>query len=252
MKKVGAFLFCLVTIISCVPVGANLPPNSMFNRTTRTGQNLFQAIISQGIPQDPVNLLFRMFDYNQGRIPNTTTAVIVDYSQVSTVKRLYFLHFDTGIVERFYVSHGIRSGVLQTRSFSNQVDSWKSSLGFYYAKGTYVSPKNGQSLYLEGIDRSNNNARARLIVMHGAKYVSDDFIQKNGRLGWSQGCFAVEVEVLPMLIAALEGGSIVLSYHKDLMTYSRQYPSDQELMGKEVVPPNVNREITPGEGGDNN
>jgi hypothetical protein len=222
-------------------------PNSMFNRKTTSGQNLYQAVISQGISEEPVNLLFRMFDYNYGRIANTKTAVIVDYSKISTEKRLYFLHLDSGLVEKFYVSHGINSGVLETRSFSNLMDSWKSSLGFYYAKGTYNSAKNGPSLKLEGIDRSNDNARNRLIVMHGAKYVSDDFIQRNGRLGWSQGCFAVALDVLPMLLNSMQNGSLLLSYHKDLWKYARQYPSEQEVMGNEVVPPGVNTQITPEE-----
>ncbi|MGE5086062.1 MAG: murein L,D-transpeptidase catalytic domain family protein [Bacillota bacterium] len=225
--------------------------SSMFERRIASGENLYQALLRQQMPEDAVNLLFRMFDYNQGRIPNTTTAVIVDYSQISTVKRLYLIHFDTGAIERFYVAHGVRSGVLESRSFSNQIDSWKSSLGFYYAKGSYNSSKNGPSLYLEGIDRSNNNARNRLIVMHGAKYASDEFILKNGRLGWSQGCFAVGVEVLPYLLNALQGGSILLSYHKDLMQDSRRNPDEQQLMGEEIIPPGVNRNITPGEGGDN-
>ena len=226
--------------------------SSMFDRRTNSGESLYQALLRQQIPNEALDLIFRMFDYNQGRIPNTTTAVIVDYSQISTVKRLYLLHFDTGQVERFYVAHGIRSGVLESRSFSNQVDSWKSSLGFYFAKGSYNSSKNGLSLYLEGIDKSNNNARTRLIVMHGAKYVSDDFIFKNGRLGWSQGCFAVGVEALPYLLNTLQGGSILLSYHKDLMWYSRRYPDDQSVVGEEIIPPGVNRNLTPGEGGDGN
>lgn len=241
-----------IVLILCLLYGAvGFGGPSMFDRQTKSGENLYQALIRQQMPEDAVDLLFRMFDYNQGRIPNTTTAVIVDYSQISTLKRLYLIHFDTGLIERFYVAHGIRSGVLESRSFSNQMDSWKSSLGFYYAKGSYNSSKNGPSLYLEGIDRSNNNARNRLIVMHGAKYVSDEFISKNGRLGWSQGCFAVGLEALPYLLNALQGGSILLSFHKDLMWYSRQNPDDQKLLGEEIVPPGVNRNITPGEGGDN-
>jgi hypothetical protein len=228
-------------------VAAEAAPNSMFNRKTTTGQNLYQTLLSQGVPEEPLNLTFRMFDYNYGRIPNTKTAVIVNYTEISTSKRLYFMHLDSGVVERFYVSHGINSGVLETRSFSNLMDSWKSSLGFYFAKGSYNSAKNGPSLKLEGIDRSNDNAKNRLIVLHGAKYVGDDFIQRNGRLGWSQGCFAVAPEVLPVLLSSLQGGSLLLSYHKDLWRYARQYPTEQEVMGNEVVPSGVNTRITPEE-----
>ncbi|MEK2690080.1 murein L,D-transpeptidase catalytic domain family protein [Bdellovibrio sp. GT3] len=226
---------------------ASFAPNSMFNRKTTSGKNLYKELIAQGVPEEPLNLLFRMFDYNVGRIPNTKSAVIVDYTQSSVQKRLLFLKFDTGTIERTYVSHGINSGVLETRSFSNLIDTWKSSLGFYFAKGSYNSWKNGPSLKLEGIDRSNSNAKDRLIVLHGAKYVSEDFILRNGRLGWSQGCFAVQPEVLQPIINALQSGSLILSYHKDLWRQAREYPNDQEVLGNEVVPPNVNTRITPEE-----
>ncbi|HWU44620.1 MAG TPA: murein L,D-transpeptidase catalytic domain family protein, partial [Bdellovibrio sp.] len=141
-------------------------------------------------------------------------------------------------------------GVIETRSFSNQVDSWKSSIGFYFAKGTYVSQKNGLSLYLDGIDYSNNNARVRSIVLHGAKYVSDEFIQQNGRLGWSEGCPSVAVDANAYIINLLQSGSIIFSYERDLLAYSKHYPSDQEKMGNEILPPGVNTNPTPGEGGD--
>lgn len=104
-------------------------------------------------------------------------------------------------------------------------------------------------MYLDGIDRSNSNARQRSIVLHGASYVSEDFISKNGRLGWSEGCFAVGLPYVKNLVKLLANGSILFSYHKDLIAYSRKNPSEQALPGKEVVPPGVNRNRTPGEGG---
>lgn len=223
--------------------------DSMYNRRVAGGRLLFDVLLEQYVPREPLDLLFRMFDYNEGRIPNTDFAVLVDYSRPSVEKRLYLMNLRTGRVERFYVAHGIRSGILETRSFSNLPDSWKSSLGFYYAKGTYLSSKNGLSLYLDGIDRSNNNSRIRNIVLHGASYVSDDFILRNGRLGWSEGCFAVGLEHVQYLINTLQSGSILLSYHKDLIAYSRRYPSEQALLGDEIIPPGVNTRRNPGEGG---
>lgn len=222
---------------------------SLFNRRLGDGRFLFDVLQERGVPREPLDLLFRMFDYNEGRIPNVTTAVIVDYSRPSTEKRLYLINLFNGAIERFYVAHGIRSGVLETRNFSNLPDSWKSSLGFYYAKGTYISEKNGLSLYLDGIDRSNNNARLRTIVLHGARYVSDEFIRRNGRLGWSEGCFAVGLEHVNYLVNILQSGSILLSYHKDLMGLSRRYPTEQALMGDEIIPPGVNTRRNPEEGG---
>lgn len=237
------FIICLIFF------GSNVFAGSLFDRRVQDGRLLFDIFIEQGLDRAAVDLIFRMFDYNQGRIPNLEHTVLVDYSLPSTVKRLFLLNLQTGAVERFYVAHGIRSGVLEARYFSNLVDSWKSSLGFYYAKGTYQSEKNGLSLYLEGIDRSNDNAKSRNIVLHGAKYVSEEFILKNGRLGWSEGCFAVGLESVNTLIALLQKGSLILAYHKDLMGYSRRYPSEQSVIGEEEIPSGVNKNRTSGEGG---
>lgn len=222
---------------------------SMFNRRVITGRYLFDVLLEQSVPREPLDLIFRMFDYNEGDIPNTDYAILVDYSRPSTEKRLYLLNLRSGVVERFYVAHGIRSGILEARSFSNLLDSWKSSLGFFYAKGTYMSPKNGLSLYLDGVDRSNNNSRLRNIVLHGASYVSEDFILRNRRLGWSEGCFAVGLEHVQYLVNIMQSGSILFSYHKDLIGYSRRYPAEQSLVGEELLPPGVNTRRNPGEGG---
>ncbi|WII72925.1 murein L,D-transpeptidase catalytic domain family protein [Bdellovibrio sp. 22V] len=222
---------------------------SLFQRQLPDGRLVFDAILEQGIPRPALDLIFRMYDYNEGLIPNTTHTVLVDYSLPSTSKRLFLINLETALVESFYVAHGIRSGVVESRSFSNMTDSWKSSLGFFFAKGTYNSQKNGLSLYLEGIDRSNDNAKNRAIVLHGAKYVSEEFIRNNGRLGWSEGCFAVGLEHVNTLVNLLQNGSILFSYHKDLIGLSRRYPSDQSLYGQEILPPGVNTRRTPGEGG---
>lgn len=221
----------------------------MFDRRASDGRLVFDSLIGQGLPHEAVDLLFRMFDYNEGIIPNIDSAVIVDYSKPSTVKRLYLLNLVEGTFESFYVAHGIRSGILEARNFSNLSETWKSSLGFYFAKGTFLGKKNGLSLYLDGVDASNDNARVRNIVLHGAKYVSEDFIRQNGRLGWSEGCFAVGVEHLNYLVTSLQAGSLILSYHKDLMKYARRNPQEQALIGDEYIPAGVNQQRVPGEGG---
>jgi len=240
-----ALLFSILIFMMTLNAGAA----SLFQKRTPDGRFLFDVFVEQNLPQAAVDLMFRMFDFNEGRIENTQYAVLVDYSLPSTEKRLYLMNLDTGAVESFYVAHGIRSGVLEARSFANSLDSWKSSLGFYYAKGSYISNKNGLSLYLDGIDRSNSNARARAIVLHGARYASDEFIAQNGRLGWSEGCFAVGLEHIEYLVNLLQNGSLLFSYHKDLMGFSRRFPQEQALIGEEDVPPGVNLRRMPGEGG---
>ena len=75
-------------------------------------------------------------------------------------------------------------------SFSNEVGSYKSSLGFYLTGNTYQG-KNGYSLLLDGLEKGiNDRARERAIVVHGAAYANPS-VCKSGRLGRSFGCPAL-------------------------------------------------------------
>jgi len=48
--------------------------------------------------------------------------------------------------------------------------------------------------------------------MHGADYVSADFIRNHGRLGRSLGCHAVPVEISKEIIQTIKGGSCLFIY----------------------------------------
>ncbi len=110
------------------------------------------------------------------------------------------------------VSHGRNSGELMAENFSNIPGSNESSPGFYVTGETYIG-KHGLSLALDGLETGiNDKARARAIVIHGADYVSDDFIRTHGRLGRSQGCPAVPVELSEEIIKTIKGGSCLFIY----------------------------------------
>ena len=85
------------------------------------------------------------------------------------------------------------------------------------------------SLYLDGMERgTNHNARSRYIVMHGADYVSEEFIDENGRLGRSFGCPAVSRELEEEIIYTLAEGTCLFSYFPD-----SKYLSDSRLLDTE-------------------
>jgi hypothetical protein len=73
---------------------------------------------------------------------------------------------------------------------------------------------NGYSLRLRGLEEGvNDMAWDRLIVLHGAAYVSKAAVQALGRLGRSWGCPAVRKEIARRLIDTLRGGSPVFAYY---------------------------------------
>lgn len=121
---------------------------------------------------------------------------VVDFSKSSKEKRMWIIDLkNETILLNTYVAHGRGSGDDMATTFSNVAESYQSSLGFYVTNETYQG-KHGLSLKLDGFDRGINSlARERAIVIHGADYVSENFINKHGRLGRSHGCPAVPVEL---------------------------------------------------------
>jgi hypothetical protein len=142
---------------------------------------------------------------------------IIDYSSPSTVKRLYVIDFKKdAIVFKSYVAHGKNTGLDHALSFSNNIQSHKSSLGFYITGNTYYG-KHGYSLRLKGLEKEiNDNALKRAIVMHSANYVSRDFINVHGRLGRSYGCPAIPVENHQYLIDLIKNNTCLFVYYPDI------------------------------------
>ena len=76
--------------------------------------------------------------------------------------------------------------------------------------------KNGYSLHLLGLEKGiNDNADSRAIVMHGAEYVSEDYIQSQGYIGRSWGCPAVPEKLHKPIINKIKNGTCLFIYSPD-------------------------------------
>jgi hypothetical protein len=154
----------------------------------------------------------RLIDFKQKYDPASRQRyfAIVDFSKPSTSKRLFIFDTLANKVENYYVAHGRGSGENFAERFSNLSGSNSSSLGIYKTLNEY-NGQHGRSLRLEGLERTNSNAQARAVVMHTADYVSESFIRRTGRLGRSEGCFAVERSVGDKLIDELKDGAYIIA-----------------------------------------
>jgi hypothetical protein len=216
--------------VKAASVEAKLPTNqelqtAFYNQRTH---NLYQemALESQG-------LRFEVFEkaltgylnlQTEGRLSNEKQLLtVVDFELPSTEKRLWVLDLAAKQVKfHTLVAHGHNSGEDVATTFSNQNESNMSSLGFYVTKGEYMG-KHGRSLKLDGVDEGfNTNALERSVVMHGADYVSEDFIRQNGRLGRSLGCPALPMDQKDEIIEAVNGGTCLFLNGAD-QSYSSKY-----------------------------
>jgi hypothetical protein len=118
---------------------------------------------------------------------------IVDFTAPSSEKRLHLVNFESGEVRSLLVTHGSGSDPAHsgwTERFSNQHGSNASCHGAFKVLD-YYHGKHGRSQRLAGLDDSNSNALDRAIVIHGAWYAEPRIAADTGKLGRSQGCFAV-------------------------------------------------------------
>lgn len=139
---------------------------------------------------------------------------LVDFSLSANTKRLWVIDLSTNtILFNSLVAHGRNTGEEFAAKFSNKNESFQSSLGFY-ATGEIYTGKHGMSLKLDGLEKGvNDNARSRAVVIHGADYVSESFIRNHNRLGRSQGCPAIPVELTSSIINAIKDKSCLFIYH---------------------------------------
>ena len=194
---------------------------------TKSSDNSMQLMPAMRSVYDSLHLQLnglslQAFDYakkglekliSQGRIINDSIISIVDFSQPSSMKRLYILDIKNyKILFNTLVAHGKNSGQEWANSFSNQTSSFKSSPGFYITGQTYTG-LHGFSLKLEGVEKGiNDNAYQRAIVMHGADYVNESLIAARGYIGRSQGCPASPANKVAPIISTIKNGTCLFVY----------------------------------------
>lgn len=150
---------------------------------------------------------------NEDKLENNHLLTVIDFSLPSNQKRLWIINLkEKQILFNDLVAHGRNSGNIMAEKFSNISESHMSSQGFYLTGNTYHG-KHGLSLRLNGMEKEiNDNAFDRAIVMHGADYVSEEFIQTYGRLGRSYGCPSVSNAISKDVINTIKDETCLFIY----------------------------------------
>ena len=141
---------------------------------------------------------------------------IVDYSLPSNERRLWVLDLaQQRVLFHTLVAHGKNSGRLMAKQFSNGLDTLKSNIGTLLTGKTYWG-QHRYSLQLRGLEKGfNDHASMRHIVMHGAQYVSQAFVEAHGAPGTSWGCLALDKHLVRPIIDTIKNGTLVFLYYPD-------------------------------------
>lgn len=138
---------------------------------------------------------------------------ITDYGLRSHEPRLHMVDFVRGVVDSYRCAHGQGSDPEHDgwlKYFSNVPESWCSSKGAYMTFGWYTG-RYGTSIRLEGLDHTNSNALDRAIVMHRANYCEPAHLERYGKLGRSNGCFAMSDADFKLALLRLAGGRLLFA-----------------------------------------
>ena len=140
-------------------------------------------------------------------------AGVLDFGVHSAFPRFHFANLESGTVTSYRVAHGSGSDPEHDgwlKWFSNQPGSNATSRGAYISWEWYTG-KYGTSVRLGSLDSDNSNTFDRAIVMHAADYCSQAHVERWGRLGRSNGCFALAPDDFLIALAQLSGGRLLFA-----------------------------------------
>ena len=154
--------------------------------------------------------------YIQIQNKNPGVLIIIDYTKPSNEERFYVLDLNKKkLVYSTRVAHSKNSGLEIPLEFSDDPNSYQSSLGFFITLGEYNGAY-GYSLRLKGLEENiNANAEDRAIVIHGGDIVEDEYIKKFGFAGRSLGCPVLPHSLTRPVIDFIKHGRVLFIYGND-------------------------------------
>ena len=224
MKKVLIFLSLLIVSSLSFSEGTNLE-NINQNTVTEIETNPQKVILNVKSVYDSLNIKGKLdysifqkayLGYVQISNKNPGVLVIIDYTKPSNEERFYVLDLNKKqLVYSTRVAHSKNSGLEIPLEFSDDPNSYQSSLGFFLTLGEYNGAY-GYSLRLKGLEENiNANAESRAIVIHGGDIVNDEYIKKFGFAGRSLGCPVLPTALTKEIVNYIKHGRVLFIHGND-------------------------------------
>ena len=225
MKKVLIFFSMLLIANNNFAEEKLVTENTVENIQQPVEQKPQKIIIDVKSVYDSLNIKnkidYSMFQkaylgYVQISHKNPGVLIIIDYSKPSNEERFYVLDLNKKkLVYSTRVAHSKNSGLEIPLEFSDDPNSYQSSLGFFVTLGEYNGAY-GYSLRLKGLEENiNANAEDRAIVIHGGDIVEDEYIKKFGFAGRSLGCPVLPNSLTREIIDFIKHGRVLFIYGND-------------------------------------
>ena len=226
MKKALIFLSLLIISNLSFSEGTNLESiNQNTVIATETDNKPQKVTLDVKSVYDSLNIkgkidysIFQKAYLGYVQIPNKNPGVlvIIDYSKPSNEERFYVLDLNKKkLVYSTRVAHSKNSGLEIPLEFSDDPNSYQSSLGFFLTLGEYNGAY-GYSLRLKGLEENiNANAESRAIVIHGGNIVDDEYIKKYGFAGRSLGCPVLPAALTKEIVNYIKHGRVLFIYGND-------------------------------------
>jgi len=225
LKKVFLF-FCLLLLITNSYAEENLvTENKTENIQVAVEEKPQKIIVDVKSVYDSLNIKDKIdysifqkayLGYVQIQNKNPGVLIIIDYTKPSNEERFYVLDLNKKkLVYSTRVAHSKNSGLEIPLEFSDDPNSYQSSLGFFVTLGEYNGAY-GYSLRLKGLEENvNANAEDRAIVIHGGDIVEDEYIKKFGFAGRSLGCPVLPYSLTRQIIDFIKHGRVLFIYGND-------------------------------------
>ena len=225
MKKVFLF-FCLLLLINNIYAEEKLvTENKTENIQVAVEEKPQKIIVDVKSVYDSLNIKDKIdysifqkayLGYVQIQNKNPGVLIIIDYTKPSNEERFYVLDLNKKkLVYSTRVAHSKNSGLEIPLEFSDDPNSYQSSLGFFVTLGEYNGAY-GYSLRLKGLEENvNANAEDRAIVIHGGDIVEDEYIKKFGFAGRSLGCPVLPYSLTRQIIDFIKHGRVLFIYGND-------------------------------------
>ena len=226
MKKTLIFLSLLIISSLSFSEGTNLESiNQNTVIATETDNKPQKVTLDVKSVYDSLNIkgkidysIFQKAYLGYVQIPNKNPGVlvIIDYTKPSNEERFYVLDLNKKkLVYSTRVAHSKNSGLEIPLEFSDDPNSYQSSLGFFLTLGEYNGAY-GYSLRLKGLEENiNANAESRAIVIHGGDIVNDEYIKKYGFAGRSLGCPVLPAALTKEIVNYIKHGRVLFIYGND-------------------------------------